>query len=285
LRAAGKFVFTQFRGPDRAGIQQYGAPDAAMDSLSSLGNLETVPPFVHAGARFPLGRVLRGAVPSRHPDPTFTKMIDAQKMQPAIELDTSWLAVGHVDETLSFVKADSPRGWVALANDARLARQMLQDAQCAGPGAVAIFAGTSAETTIDAVLADMDVMAESAASAAEVDAQLAKLKQETGLTDAEIVRVPFLHQPALGASVAYQPATVNGVYAGDTVFAAPDPHGPVIDGDDIMKAQLEAALAPYGIAVAWIEDWTLYHAEMGEVHCGTNAIRMLPAVAWWTTGR
>ncbi len=67
----------------------------------------------------------------------------------------------------------------------------------------------AADVSIDDVLADTDVMNESAAAALEVDAQLEILKKETGLTDAEIVRVPFLHQPADGYSLAYQPGTVN----------------------------------------------------------------------------
>jgi protein-arginine deiminase len=29
------------------------------------------------------------------------------------------------------------------------------------------------------------------------------------------------------------------------------------------------------------DDWTLYHALEGEVHCGTNVKRVLPAFNWW----
>jgi protein-arginine deiminase len=298
LRPAGKWVYTTFRGKDRVGLQQYGPKQSVpMDSLNSFGNFETVPPYSFGGVDYPLGRVIRGAVPSRHPDPVFTKMVDSQLMQPAIEIDTSWLSVGHVDETLSFVKASTPRGWILLANDARLAKQMLQDASNAGHGSVKLFAGMvwgtggfgdSAEVTIDQVLADQDVMGESASSAAAVDAQIAKVKQETGLTDAEIVRVPYLHQPANAGnsgSVAYQPGTVNGIYLADGTFAAPNPHGPVIGGKDIMKDQLEKALQPFAITVQWIEDWDLYHAQMGEVHCGSNVLRAIPSVKWWESGR
>ncbi len=288
LRSAGKFVFTDFRGKDRVGIQQYSTDaNKAGDSLNSFGNFETIPPY----GTYPLGRVLRGAVRSRHPDKSFTMLIDSQNLQPAIEIDTSWLAVGHVDETLSFVKANNARGWVVLVNDARAAKTMLEKAQAEGHGAAKMFTGKtwgwneSADISIDDVLNDADIMAASADAAAQVDGQLTKLKAELGLTDDEIIRIPYLHQPAGSGSVAFQPGTVNGIYLADDLFAAPDPHGPFIDGKDIMKDQFERALAPLGIRVRWIENWDLYHTQMGEVHCGSNVVRAIPETKWWETGR
>jgi protein-arginine deiminase len=297
LRPAGKVVFIKFRGPDSAAVQQYDAGhDEASDSLNSFGNTETIPPFSDGAKSYPLGRLLRGSIKSFAPDRSFSKLLDAQEVQPTVNIDTSWLFVGHVDETISFVKAPTPRGWVALVNDPALAREMLQAQVDAGKGDTPLFTGrkwiddtgaeTPAETTIAKVLANTDVMSESASTASHVQSQLAILKAETGLTDAEIVRVPYLHEPVQGASVAYQPGTVNGLVLADDTFAAPEPHGPVIDGKDIFKVQLEGALAKIGVKVAWIEDWDLYHREVGEVHCGTNSKRgLLPNERWWESGR
>ena len=297
LRPAGKVVFIKFRGPDSAAVQQYDAGhDEASDSLNSFGNTETIPPFSDGAKSYPLGRLLRGSIKSFAPDRSFSKLLDAQEVQPTVNIDTSWLFVGHVDETISFVKAPTPRGWVALVNDPALAREMLQAQVDAGKGDTPLFTGrkwiddtgaeTPAETTIAKVLANTDVMSESASTASHVQSQLAILKAETGLTDAEIVRVPYLHEPVQGASVAYQPGTVNGLVLADDTFAAPEPHGPVIDGKDIFKVQLEGALAKIGVKVAWIEDWDLYHREIGEVHCGTNSKRgLLPNERWWESGR
>ncbi len=296
LRPAGQYVF-KARGKDVAGIQQFDVKhDQRMDSLNSFGNYETVPPYELGDKKYPLGRSLRGKTKSFFPDPAFTKMMDAQGMQPAIDIDTSWLLVGHVDETLSFVHAGSKRGWVLLANDARLAKKMLEEQVSKGKGDVPMFVGKSwydfeegterpAEISISKVLEDTEVMKASAEAAAEVDAQVAIIKKETGLTDDEIVHVPFLHSMAGGASIAYQPGIVNGVYVGDKHFAAPDPHGPVIDGKDIFKEALVSALAPHGITVHWVEDWEGYHLGIGEVHCGTNAARKIPDIKWWETGR
>ena len=42
-----------------------------------------------------------------------------------------------------------------------------------------------------------------------------------------------------------------------------------------------AMLAKLGYTVDWIEDWDLYHRLSGEVHCGSNTKRALPASKWW----
>ena len=296
LRPAGKIIYSQLRGPDFGTVQQFTRNSSTTDTLNSFGNLETIPPYSYMGSSYPLGRTLRGNIPSYHPDLSFIKMMEAQSMQPPVYIDTSWLLVGHVDETTSFIPVNSPRGWILLVNDPRLAKSMLEAEVTNGNGAVKMFPGmltynsagtayVSAERTISQVLADTQVMNESAASAAEVDAQLAIIKAATGLTDAEIIRVPYLHEPVGGQSLAYMPGTVNGVLMTSKVFAAPDPHGPIIGGKDIFKVQLETALAAFGVQVKWVEDWYLYHINAGEAHCGSNTMRKIPSTLWWETGR
>ncbi len=296
LRPAGQVVFTNFRGKDTGAIQQFDARHSqSMDSLNSFGNLETIPPYTLGDKTYPFGRILRGKTASFYPDPTFVKMMEAQAMQPPVYVDTSWLLVGHIDETMSFVKVKSPRGWVLLVNDPTIAKKMLEDQVAAGKGATPMFVGKSwfndngkpspAQATIDAVLADTAVMTASADAATEVDAQLAKVKAETGLTEAEIIRVPFLHTSMQGGSYAYIPGMVNGILVSDTRFVVPDPHGPIIDGADIFKKTMTERLAPLGVKVDFAEDWDDYHAALGEVHCGSNARRKIPAALWWESGR
>ena len=123
-----------FRGKDAAGIQQYDIRhDQSSDSLNSFGNFETIPPYSNGGKDYPLGRILRGSVPSFGSGPVVQVMIESQAVQPPVDIDTSWLVVGHVDETIRFVKANTPRGWVLLVNDPALAKKMLQDAGRRGP--------------------------------------------------------------------------------------------------------------------------------------------------------
>lgn len=292
LRSAGKVVFTQLRGKDVAGVQQFDPTRYGQyDTLNSFGNLETIPPFTNGSVSFPLGRILRGNVASFHPDNTFLRMIEAQKVQEPLYIDTSWLLVGHVDETVSFIKASSARGWVMLVNDPTLARTMLQAQADAGYGEVPMFIGKYwsgnrvAQVTINQVLADTEVMQASSEAAAEIDGQLTTIKAATGLSDSEIIHIPYLHMPYSQGSVAYQPGMVNGLYIAPEHFVAPDPHGPEIEGRDIFKAIMEERVAPFGVTVHWAEDWDLYHRAMGEVHCGTNATRKIPDAKWWESGR
>ncbi|MBX3212655.1 MAG: protein-arginine deiminase [Labilithrix sp.] len=297
LRPAGAVVWA-LRGKDVAGIQQFTPQSArtnterVSDSLNSFGNLETVPPYTFNGKSYPLGRVIRGSSTRMHPDKSFAKMMEAQKVQPPIYVDTSWLVVSHIDETVSFVKANNARGWVMLANDAPMARAMLQTQSNAGRGGTSLHVGKvwasptrSAQITINQLLADTDIMAANAEAAVEVDAQVAIIKAETGLTNAEIVKIPFLHHDLNGASVAYQPGMVNGIYISNTRFVSPDPHGPVINGQDIFKQAMTAALSPFNVIVHYAEDWDTYHRQLGEVHCGTNATRQIPQAKWWESGR
>lgn len=293
MRAAGRLVFTRFRGKDVAGIQQIDLQtDGDTQSLNSFGNFETIPPYTQGTKQWPLGRVLRGSVRGFAPDQSFVTMTEAQKYQePSVNIDTSWLLVGHVDETVTFLKANTPRGWIMLANDARLAKQMLEAEVMRGNGATRMFVGKNwvdemgneppAETTISRLLANTGVMQASAEAAVKVDEQVAILKRETGLTDAEIIKVPFLHEDVQGTSLAHQVGTVNLFVIDDKTLAVPDPHGPIIDGKDLFKKQLEDALTPYGYTIRFIDDWNLYHRMAGEVHCGTNAMRAIPSTKWW----
>ncbi|WP_164015670.1 protein-arginine deiminase family protein [Pyxidicoccus trucidator] len=295
LRAAGRIVYW-LRGPDQAAVQQY-QPGLSKESqtLNSFGNTEVIPPYEKDGVRYPLGRLLRGrgpdSRPDYQPDPSFTRLLEAQAVQPPVYVDTSWLNVSHVDETFSFLPANTPRGWIALVADPALARRMLLDAQARGHGETKLFTGLTwgfdrpAELTLSQVLDNPGVMDASALAALEIDSQLAILKEETGLTEAEIIRVPFLFQEVTGGMSALQPATLNLLAVSSTQVVAPEPHGPLIDGVDPFKAHLEAALAAYGIRVHWSDVWSPYHIGGGQVHCATNASREVPQVKWWEGGR
>lgn len=296
LRSAGQVVFAHWRGKDHAAVQQFDIKHSQdSDSLNSFGNLETIPPYTLADKSYPLGRIFRGNIPSFGPDPTFIKMMESQAMQPPIYVDTSWLLVGHVDETMSFVKASTPRGWVLLVDDPATAKKMLEDQATAGNGATPMFIGESwyddngtpspAQTTIAGVLADTTVMMASADAATEIDGQLAIVKKETGLTDAEIIKVPGLHTTTQGGSYAYVPGMVNGILVSDKDFVSPSPHGPVIAGKDIFQQAMTDRLAAVGITAHFAEDWDEYHANIGEVHCGSNTRRQIPDTKWWETGR
>ena len=298
LREAGREVYMSYHGMNSAGYTPPVAPghSQSMDSLNSYGNTETIPPHTHNGTTYPLGRILRGSTPSFFPNPAVDDFFAAQRVQPTVFIDTSWLLVGHVDETVSFLKSSSPLGFVVLVNDPALAKKMLEDLVNQGQGDAVMFTGKAwinfdtngtipAQITVSGALADTDVMAESKRAEVEVDAQLDVLRTEVGIGDADLIPAPFLHMSSYGVSVAYQPGTVNGQVLGDTVFASPRPHGPKIGGVDPFEAQLTEALSKHGITVHFVEDWDMLHRLSGEVHCGTNTKRApLPGVFWWEAG-
>lgn len=299
LRSAGKVVFTKLRGKDVAGIQQFDPKaNADMDTLNSFGNTEMVPPFEHGGRTWPLGRLIRGSTSGYYPDKSMAKLFDAQQLQQPILVDTSWLLVGHVDETLSYVASNKPgpRSFVLLAGDPRLAKKIFEDARAAGQGAAKVFVGKSwvdyesmteisAEKTVAEILDDTDVMSASQAAAVEIDAQVEALTRETGVTEEETVRIPGLHWKVFGGSVAYQPGMVNALVLDGTHIAAPDPHGPLLEGKDPFKTNVETSLGAHGVSVSWVEDWDAYHRNDGEVHCGSNVFRAVPTTKWWEGAR
>jgi protein-arginine deiminase len=78
---------------------------------------------------------------------------------------------------------------------------------------------------------------------------------------------------------------VNALVLDATHLASPDPHGPIIDGKDPFKVNVETALSAQGIEVEWVEDWDGYHRNLGEVHCGSNVFRAIPTAKWWEAAR
>jgi len=262
-----------------------------MDSLNSFGNCEVIPPFTHEGQFWPFGRIVRGGSSDYYPDQSFETMLKSQQVQLPVSIDTSWLIVGHIDEALSTVEVDSPRGWVLLANDPTLAINMLQEQENNDNGHVLMFVGkswmngSSAEISISEVLADPDLMDANAWAAVKVDDMVNTFQSITGITDAEIVAIPFLHQEVYGYSLAYQPGTTNAIVLAKGHFGPPATHGPVINGVDIFQIQLSDALEVYGITAHYIENWDLYHALWGEVHCGCGVTREVPTNnKWWESG-
>jgi protein-arginine deiminase len=297
-RDAGEAAVEQLRGPDFGVLFKHGDEPASEHaySMNSFGNWSVIPPYDKGGESFPLGRNLWGATgsPRSSPDPVFEELVRAQKVQPEITVDSSWLVVGHVDEFVSFVKTNTPRGWTMLAADPTMAREMLRGLETSGMGGEKMFKGKQtldwrnrryvpAEIAIAEVLADADLMAASQRSQARIDRGVAKLKEEIGLSDDEIVSMPFLMEESFGGAIAYQPGTVNLLHF-DGHAVIPDPFGPHRNGVDAFKADLDMRLGALGVKVFYADDWDTFHLGGGEVHCGTNAKRKMDA-RWWESGR
>jgi protein-arginine deiminase len=298
LREGSRLVFSQLRGPGVGVVQAYDAArmrrlklHGNVDTMSSTGNFEAIPPYSHGRARFPNGRMIWGSGGRRTPDPTFLRMLRAQGTQRPVVIDTSWLAVGHVDEIMSFVPTRSRRGWTIAVEDPRAGVRLLQRLRAAGAGGARAFAGLTrygrtnimrAARSVDSLLADPREMEATRAAARHIDRALATVERATGVRDNQVIRVPTLYEPESGRLVSALPATVNGVPLRPDEFAAPTPHGPVVGGHDAFEAEIERQFAKHGVRVRWIEDWYYAHIVLGEVHCTSNVLRDPNATTpWW----
>ncbi|UUU27993.1 protein-arginine deiminase domain-containing protein [Streptomyces sp. DSM 40750] len=198
-REAGRELFEKMRGRDIGVVQVTGARQSEEWTLNSMGNLETIPPYAQGGRSFPAGRIIMGHRPDTGSKPAkvMRTFLKSQGLQDPLFLDTSWLHVGHVDEFVQFLPADTPRGWKIAIADPEAGLNLLRDAKNAGHGSTKVFsvpAGADAvpTETIDKALASKTLVSDNNLATRRIEANLAILKRETGVTDAEVVRVPAL---------------------------------------------------------------------------------------------
>ncbi|MGI5400984.1 protein-arginine deiminase domain-containing protein [Streptomyces sp. CA-135486] len=199
-RAAGRELFEKLRGNGVGVVQVSGVRDSEEWTLNSMGNLETIPPYTHGGRSFPAGRIIMGERKDNGSKPAraMRTLLKSQGLQDPLLLDTSWLHVGHVDEFVQFLPADTPRGWRLGIADPELGLKLLREAQSAGHGRTRMFSVPgnkdmpAPKETIDQALASKWLVADNTMAAKRIAANLEVLKRETGVTDAEVVWVPAL---------------------------------------------------------------------------------------------
>lgn len=91
-----------------------------LSSQNYGGNIEVGPATPDA----PAGKIVVGNVTTKNPDGTSSSLMDPELLaflrgqslggQPIVEIDTSWLEVGHVDEILAFVPTRRSRNGAAI---------------------------------------------------------------------------------------------------------------------------------------------------------------------------
>ncbi len=286
----------KFLGPDKIALKVYWK-DNSGSSFDSHGNHDLLPGYTNGTASYPLGRILTGSGIL----PETMDFYAAQRVQaPVVVVNTTWLAVGHCDEILSYVPAKTPRGWKLLYGNDKMAIEMFTQLQKDGNGAVELFAGRTVyrgdaqmktQPTIDTVMADADLIQSSQAAHVKTDAAVELVKGELGLTEDELVPIPFLTEDlSTNEMIAWQPGTVNSLVMYDHIMV-PNTYGPIVGGADVFAKDLQDRLGTdklglgsdgKGMKVHLIDDWYGYHLNMGEVHCGTNPEQPPSAkLAWW----
>ena len=271
-------------------VRTWGSGQAT--SQDSFGNLEATPPFTLNGQHYPFGKAYwgDGGGPYKITD-GISELFDSQVAQAPFVLDTSWLCVGHVDEFMSWVPVPGSRlGWKLVYTDIDGAWDALEamDPNTSIPRyRQAHGFDTVGEIVDDNGLRDLnqDLWDD------YLEPNLEILKEETGLTDDDIIWLPGLFETASGCggtTAALIPGMANLVVAnfeGEAVelFMA-DPFLREDIGDQGADGMIPAArgVFPDDMNVNFIDDFWVYHFGLGEVHCGSNVVRT-PVTDWWKT--
>ena len=243
------------------------------------GNLEATPPHTdRQGQRFPYGRVIIGKHHELTMHPGVLKFLEAQGVQwPPIFVDTSWLAIGHVDEVVNFVPAKTKAGFKVLLPSPKAARDMIEVLLAKGLAEQAVFEATEDEMTLGALRMTVSRTTENLAIDEAISTLREQLKMELDLENSDFVMVPALFQEGF----AVIPNAVNSVVVNGSLLV-PQPLGPRLNENDGFEQAIRTALAGCNVRVAFIDSWNAYHTAGGEIHCGTNTFRHLRHPAWWT---
>lgn len=274
------------------GVWGDGSP---ANSLDSFGNLEISPPVTADGVHYPNGRVYWGGDSSYHPAEEMTDHLADQLLQEPFRTDTSWLCVGHIDEYTSFVPdPTAPRGFRFIYADVDAAWDVFDEMD----GSLSLprynsghgFPTVSSMTNSNALVALNEEIQED-----YLDPGLELFTEELDLAPEEILLLPSLFEEPPGCGqylAALVPGMVNLFVTnrGDQtdVFLA-DPflrNGTSSDDGQDDDAMIEAVidLMPDTLDLHFVDNWSVYHLGLGEVHCGSNSTRT-PVDEWWLSAQ
>ncbi|EFB22315.1 hypothetical protein PANDA_013303, partial [Ailuropoda melanoleuca] len=282
------FPYKRILGPD-FGYVTREPQDSSVSGLDSFGNLEVSPPVVANGKEYPLGRILIGGnLPGssgRRVTQVVRDFLYAQRVQPPVELFVDWLAVGHVDEFLSFVPAPDEKGFRMLLASPSACFKLFQEKQKWGHGGALLFKGVVGDKpvntiSINQVLSNASLISYNKSVQSCIDWNREVLKRELGLTERDIIDIPQLFKTERRKAVAFFPDLVNMLVLGKHL-GIPKPFGPVINGRCCLEEKVQSLLEPLGLHCTFIDDFTPYHMLHGEVHCGTNVRRQPFSFKWW----
>ncbi|KAG3282254.1 peptidyl arginine deiminase 3 [Ictidomys tridecemlineatus] len=211
--------------------------------------------------------------------------LHAQRVQPPVELFVDWLAVGHVDEFLSFVPAPDGKGFRMLLASPAACFRLFQEKKKRGHGRSLLFEGVIGNgrvrtISINQVLSNENLISFNKFVQSCIDWNREVLKRELGLADRDIIDIPQLFKSERRKATAFFPDLVNMLVLGKHL-GIPKPFGPLINGRCCLEEQVRALLEPLGLHCTFIDDFTPYHMLHGEVHCGTNVRRQPFAFKWW----
>jgi protein-arginine deiminase len=262
-------------------------------TFDSFGNLEATPPVTAGGVSYPFGRIYYGRKGIDGLDGVLASFLKAQKVQAPIELDTTWLCVGHVDEIISFVPdKSSAKGFKMLFSDVRSALAIL--GTLPANRALPQYQFDHGYATVGQLRGDANLIAMNEDIQSDhLDPIKQQLKTALGLTDSDIILVPSLFERLSGCRAGEMVAMIPGMV--NLIVANPaGENGKLFVPDPFFRSNLSdqssdpfisafAASMPEDLELHFVDNWDVYHVNLGEVHCGTNVIRT-PNASWWNGG-
>ncbi|XP_069096857.1 protein-arginine deiminase type-3-like [Pleurodeles waltl] len=281
------FPIHKLLGPDFGYWTREPEDASEVNSLDSFGNLEVSPPVSVNGKDYPLGRIVFGgslpALAGRRMNKVVRDFLYAQQVQSPVEIYSDWLKVGHVDEFLSFVPSPSKKGFCLLLASPTTCCNLFEEKKKEGHGNAVMFKGLETkERSIADILADKELMKLNAHVQSCIDWNRKVLKKELGLEEKDIIDIPVLFDrvekyPGVAALF---PDLVNMIVLGKNL-GIPKPFGPIINGKCCLEEKVCSLLEPLGLNCNFIDDFSSYHVQFGEVHCGSNVRREPFAFKWW----
>jgi protein-arginine deiminase len=274
----------KFLGRDSGVVQKGNYRGKSAEWIDWFGNLEASPPVKIKGREYKNGRIYAGTQGERSMHPAVITFLEAQGAQsPVLWIDTSWLVIGHVDETVSWVPSKVGTPYRMLIPSPRLAVEILKTAERGAPGGV-LNRGTRREgdkpgefeRPLAEALADRDLMAAQEIVQSKIDSVRRTLQDGLGVADSDIIEIPVLFNSSPewfpGRYFSETVNMVNSLLIGNELIV-PDPLGPIVDGKDVLLQAVKDRLEPLGCRVRPVDNFYPYHRHGGEIHCGTNATR------------
>lgn len=244
--------------------------------LDWYGNLEVSPPV----PGYPLGRIYYGSNGDESLNPEIVAMLDAQGVQgPAVKLDTGWFRIKHVDEMVCFVPTGSRgRPHKVMVPDTRSMLELIEGWMEEGLGGLTMLEPFRDSTTVAEIAANEELLDHNRRVQIErIDPVVEILKREFGLQKEDFIPTPALLQVRGGSMV---PNMVNSVVLNGHIFIT-DPHGPELEGQDLIQEYVRNLLAELPLEVHFLDD-RAYHMGGGNTHCATNVTREGFGAPWWS---
>ncbi len=124
----------------------------------------------------------------------------------------------------------------------------------------------------------------------KLDKIRASLLAELGIKDSDVIDVPILYNHKQGRALTAdmvnlvqlnKPADAKKSSSSGCVCIVPKPHGPIWGGEDLFQKEMKEQLKKIGVTAHFVDEWYEYHADDGEIHCGSNQLPVTERQNWW----